>query len=62
LSNRNAEVDAENVGGVDAGGFQRVKSWQKQSKWESGKFLKYSLKFKCFKTMGGHVCKQTFEI
>jgi hypothetical protein len=49
LSNRNAEVDAENIGGVDAGGFQRVKSWQKQSKWESGKFLKYSLKFKCFK-------------
>lgn len=39
LSNRLAsELDnVENVAGT--GGYQRVKSWQKQSKWASGKFI-----------------------
>jgi hypothetical protein len=38
LANRNSEFDAEDLGAqaIGNGGFQRVKSWQKQSKWESG--------------------------
>lgn len=39
LANRNSELDTESLSGTGAGnGYQRVKSWQKQSKWESGKF------------------------
>lgn len=45
LANRNSELDTtENLSGA---GYQRVKSWQKQSKWESGNFkLKLFLKIK----------------
>lgn len=37
LANRNSEVDVESINGAGTGGYQRVKSWQKQSQWESGK-------------------------
>lgn len=40
LSNRNSEYDTASVGGsgAGAGGYNRVKSWNKQSKWSSGGF------------------------
>lgn len=40
LASRNSELDAESIGTADggAGGYQRTRSWQKQSKWESGEF------------------------
>ena len=37
LANRNSELDTESLSGA-GNGYQRVKSWQKQSKWESGNF------------------------
>jgi hypothetical protein len=36
LANRQSEFDTEDLGSTGNGGYQRVKSWQKQSKWESG--------------------------
>lgn len=41
LASRNSELDAESLSGNGTGGYQRVKSWQKQSKWESGELKKY---------------------
>lgn len=37
LANRNSEFDASNVDTSGSGGFNRVRSWNKQSKWSSGK-------------------------
>jgi len=36
LANRNSELDASNVDTSGSGGFNRVRSWNKQSKWSSG--------------------------
>lgn len=40
LASRNSDMDAESLSGTGAGGYQRVKQWQKQSQWESGEFQK----------------------
>ena len=37
LANRNSEFDSSNTDASGAGGFNRVRSWNKQSKWSSGK-------------------------
>lgn len=40
LANRNSEIDSANIdgagAGAGAGGYSRVRSWNKQSKWSSG--------------------------
>lgn len=55
LANRNSEFDSSNVDSSGASGFNRVRSWNKQSKWSSGMnkqtitkivLLEFDIKFK----------------
>lgn len=39
LANRNSEFDSSNADASGSGGFNRVRSWNKQSKWSSGKCI-----------------------
>lgn len=45
LANRNSEFDSSNIDASGTGsGFNRVRSWNKQSKWSSGKAYEHKIK------------------